>query len=45
MPVALLFSDVRGIHGSNERLSLDNLENMLRFYRQLIINADNEDSL
>lgn len=38
-PVAMQLEDVRSIHGTNERISLDNLGTMLRFYRQLIINA------
>lgn len=40
MPTALQMEDVQGIHGSNERVSLDNIEAMLRFYRQLILNAN-----
>jgi len=39
-PVALQLEDVRSIHGTNERISLENLGTMLRFYRQLIVNAD-----
>jgi carboxypeptidase PM20D1 len=42
MPSALNLDDITGIHGTNERLSLDNLEIMLRFYRRLMINADRE---
>lgn len=40
MPNALQLDEVAGIHGTNERLSLENLELMLRFYRRLLINAD-----
>jgi carboxypeptidase PM20D1 len=40
LPAALGYADIRGIHGSNERISLDNLNMMLRFYRQLIINTE-----
>jgi carboxypeptidase PM20D1 len=40
MPNALTLDEVAGIHGTDERLSLENLELMLRFYRRLIINAD-----
>jgi carboxypeptidase PM20D1 len=39
MPSALEFDDVRGIHGSNERISLENLATMQRFYRRLILNS------
>ncbi len=42
MPNALNLDEVATIHGSNERLSLKNLELMLRFYRRLIINADRQ---
>ncbi len=41
-PVTLQLEDVRAIHGTNERISVDNLGTMLRFYRQLIINADTQ---
>jgi carboxypeptidase PM20D1 len=40
MPAALHIDDIRSIHGSNERISLANIAQMLRFYRQLIINSD-----
>lgn len=39
MPVQLKKEDLDGIHGINEKVSVDNYENAIRFYRQLILNS------
>ena len=39
MPVQIKKEELSGIHGSNERISLDNYKQMIRFYRQLILNS------
>jgi len=38
-PVMLSKDDLKGMHGINERISLENYERMIRFYRRLIRNA------
>lgn len=39
MPVQLVKDDLSGIHGINERISINNYENMIRFYHQLVMNG------
>lgn len=39
MPVQLAKKDLGRIHGINERISIENYKNSIRFYRQLIINS------
>lgn len=38
-PIVIDRSDLKGIHGNNEHISVDNFENALRFYKQLLINS------
>lgn len=38
-PVVIDRSDLKGIHGNNEHISIENFENTIRFYKQLIINS------
>ena len=38
-PITISREDLRGIHGINERLSVENYKQLLRFYRQLILNS------
>jgi len=38
-PVLLSLEDLKGMHGVDERISLENQERMFRFYRQLIRNG------
>lgn len=39
MPVSLATSDIKMIHGTNEHMTLANLESMIRFYARLIATA------
>ena len=39
MPVSIDRSELEGFHGINERISLENYQQMIRFYRQLILNS------
>jgi carboxypeptidase PM20D1 len=39
MPVRLTPSDVKRMHGTNERIGIRDYERAIRFYRQLILNA------
>ena len=38
-PVLLSMEDLKGMHGVDERISRENYERMIRFYRQLLLNA------
>ncbi|MEM1318715.1 MAG: M20 family peptidase [Bacteroidota bacterium] len=38
-PLRLLQADLKRIHGIDERISLDNYRNAVRFYRQLMLNS------
>ncbi|MCL4107757.1 UNVERIFIED_CONTAM: hypothetical protein GTU68_027142 [Idotea baltica] len=38
MPVMVSNKDLEGIHGVNEKLSIENYKNMVRFYQRLILN-------
>ncbi len=38
-PILLAKSDLKRVHGINERLSIENYKRMIRFYRQLILNS------
>lgn len=40
LPVQLTRADLAGFHGKNERISIENYERAIRFYKQLIINSD-----
>jgi carboxypeptidase PM20D1 len=39
MPVQIRKSDLSRIHGKNERVSVENYQQAIRFYRQLILNS------
>lgn len=39
LPVTISREEIRSIHGINERLSTDNYKQLIRFYRQLILNS------
>ena len=39
LPVEISKDDIKGIHGQNEHVSIENYKNAIRFYRQLIINS------
>jgi len=41
-PMRLGPSDLARIHGTNERIAVENLVEMARFYRQLILDADSD---
>jgi carboxypeptidase PM20D1 len=41
-PMTLPPSDARGFHGTNERVRVANMDDMVRFYIQLMKNADAE---
>lgn len=38
-PVIIDRKDLKGIHGNNENISLENFENAIRFYKRLIVNS------
>ncbi len=39
MPIQLQKSDLSRIHGMNERVSVENYRQAIRFYRQLVVNS------
>lgn len=39
LPVTVSREDIKGFHGINERLSTENYKQLIRFYRQLILNS------
>lgn len=39
LPVQIVNEDLSRIHGKNERVSIENYKNAIRFYRQLILNS------
>lgn len=39
LPITVSREDIKGVHGINERLAVENYKQLLRFYRQLIINS------
>ncbi|MFN7116893.1 MAG: M20/M25/M40 family metallo-hydrolase, partial [Saprospiraceae bacterium] len=39
LPVQVANADLSRIHGQNERVSIENYKNTIRFYRQLILNS------
>jgi carboxypeptidase PM20D1 len=41
LPIAADSDDLKRIHGLNEKISIDNFKDIIRFYRQLIINSCN----
>ena len=40
VPMRFTSNDLGRIHGTNERISVDNFEEMIKFYIQLIRNSD-----
>ncbi len=40
LPVQITNEDLSRIHGQNERVSVENYKNAIRFYRQLILNSN-----
>ena len=41
LPIILEADDLKRIHGINEKISIDNFKDIIRFYRQLILNSCN----
>lgn len=39
LPIILETEDLKRIHGVNEKISIDNFKDIIRFYRQLILNS------
>lgn len=39
LPIILEAEDLKRIHGVNEKISIDNFKDIIRFYRQLILNS------
>jgi len=39
LPVEINRSDIQGIHGHNEHVSVENYKNTIRFYKRLIVNS------
>ena len=40
LPIQITRADLTGFHGKNERISIENYERTIRFYKQLIVNGD-----
>jgi len=40
LPIVVGGEELKGMHGVNERISIENYLNMIRFYRQLLLNAE-----
>lgn len=43
LPIKLSKEDTKGYHGKNERISIQNYENLINFYFNLIKNTDEVD--
>jgi len=41
-PMRMVSSDMARIHGVNERLAIDNYLELIRFYRQIIVHAQQD---
>ena len=39
LPVEISRDDIKGIHGHNEHVSIENFKNTIRFYKRLIVNS------
>ena len=39
LPIIVDAEDLKRIHGMNEKISIDNFKDCIRFYRQLILNS------
>ena len=39
LPITVSREDIKGFHGINERISVDNYKQLIRFYRQLLMNS------